>query len=84
MVVPCVLAHNMAMECEPQKTQSWSVYEWSPQSDKLQPQYKMLPYAVFAAPISDNFAWVVNNKLCVGKPNEEGVACVEPKHVEKR
>lgn len=76
IVVPCVLAKNTAMECEPQSTQSWSVYEWFPDSDKLQLQYKKLPQAVYAAPNSDDFAWIAKHKLCVGKPGEKDAICV--------
>lgn len=78
VVVPCVLANNKAMECELQSTQSWSVYEWFPQSDKLQERYKMLPQAVYAALNSDDFAWIDKNKLCVGELGNKGAVCVAP------
>ena len=78
VVVPCVLTSTMPMECEPQKTQSWSVYDLYPQSKKLQARYKTLPQAVYAAPNSDTLAWIGNNKLCIGKPSQKDAECVEP------
>ena len=76
LVVPCVLEDKKAMECIPQSTQYWSVYEWFPTSDKLQERYKKLPYAVYAVPNSDKFVWIDKNKLCVGKPNNKNATCV--------
>ena len=76
LVVPCVLEAKKALECVPQSTQYWSVYEWFPMQDKLQERYKMLSHAVYAAPNSDEFAWVEKNKLCEGKPYNKNDNCV--------